>query len=124
MKILDRKIVIAYLPMIDKLGVSRVARGLQKSTTTNQGFTQVFLSGVSLSSRATKNETWNQRRENYLKRHLKGGKRTPLYNLDGSPSRYHLSLIAWAFSPDQKGLKKYMKSQKLNNTLFNKYLGS
>lgn len=123
MKLLDRKIVIAYLPMIDKFGVSRVARGLQKSTATNKGFTQVFLSNKSLSSRATKNETWDERRINYLKRHLKAGKRTPLYNLDGSPSRYHLSLIAWAFSPNPRGLKRYMKSENLNNSLFNKYLG-
>tara|TARA_R100000231_G_scaffold137798_1_gene114791 strand:+ start:2986 stop:3357 length:372 start_codon:yes stop_codon:yes gene_type:complete len=123
MKILDRKIVIAYLPMIDKFGVSKVARGIQKSTATNQGFTQVFLTGKSLSSKATKNETWDERRENYLKRHLKAGRQTPLYNIDGSPSRFHLSLIAWAFSPDTKGLKRYIKSHNLNNNLFNKYLG-
>jgi len=123
MKLLNRKIVIAYLPLMQKFGVSRVARGQQKSTRTKQGFTEVFISGKSLNTLATKNETWTQRRENYLKRHLKGGKRTPLYNLDGSPSRYHLSLIAWAFSPDPKGLNKYIKLQNLNNTFINKYLG-
>jgi hypothetical protein len=123
MKLLNRKIVIAYLPLMEKFGVSKVARGLQKSTATKQGFTEVFLSGKSLFGQATKNESWTQRRKNYLKRHLKGGKRTPLYNLDGSPSRYHLSLIAWAYSPDPKGLKKFIKFQNLNNTFINKYLG-
>lgn len=43
---------------------------------------------------------WRNRRENFLKRHLAQvrAQGEPLYR-DGKPTRRHLALIAWAYSP-------------------------
>jgi len=123
MKLLNRKIVIRFLPLMDKQNVSLVSRGIQKSTVTKKGFTEIFLSGKSLSGLAKKNETWLQRRNLFLNRQTKNINNKNLFNIDGSPTRYHLSLIAWAYSPDVTRLKKYIRFEKLKNNQIKKYLG-
>ena len=58
-------------------------------------------------------QDWVQRRNNFVKRHmgqiLKRGE--PLW-VNGRPSRRHLALIAWAYSPTEVKLKKYAQAKK------------
>ena len=118
--LLNRKIIIPFLPLMDKLGVSTTARGRRKSTVTREGFLEVYLSNRSLNTAATKRQTWFERREDFLTRHIR--QNHPLYNADDSPSRYHLALMAWGYSPDVRGLKAYIKTARLKNRLVSRYL--
>ncbi len=58
-------------------------------------------------------QDWVQRRNNFVKRHMgqirKRGE--PLW-VDGRPSRRHLALIAWAYSPTEAKLKKYTQAKR------------
>jgi hypothetical protein len=117
---LDPSIIIALLPMMEKKRVSLVARGRQKSRVTKQGFLEWYLSEKKdLTALATKNETWIERRKNFLARHAKGR----LWTRSGEPTRHHLSLIAWAYTPDEKKLTEYIESRGLINQSLSGFLG-
>lgn len=56
--------------------------------------------------------TWIAKREAFIARHMAQlvANDEPLYDKDGKPTRRHLALIAWAYSPDVSGLAKAMKN--------------
>jgi hypothetical protein len=90
---LSRAKVRKYLPLMKKKGVSKVSR--------RNGFTKIYLSGENPKLlMATKNQSWDQKRHNFLKRHLARG--NDLFDRYGEPTRHHLALIAWAYSPSPK----------------------
>lgn len=90
---LSRAKVKKFLPEMKKRGVSKVAR--------KNGFTKIYLSGENPKLiMATKNQSWDEKRHNFLKRQLASNNR--LFDANGNPSRFHLALIAWAYSPSQK----------------------
>lgn len=120
--LLNRNIIIRLLPMMDRLKVSTTARGRRVSTVTNEGFLEVYLSGRSLNTAATRRQSWAERREDFLKRHIRQGH--PLFDEDGHPTRYHLALVAWSYSPDVRGLRAYIKRARLKNRLISRYLGN
>ena len=117
--LLERATVVRFLPMMDSEGVSLVARGLKSSTQTEGGFLGAFFDRR-LDAKATKNQSWRQRRQGFIARNWREGRR--LYRDDGSPTRLHLALVAWAYSPDSKGLKRYAKKQGLNNRSISKFV--
>ena len=117
--LLERATVVRFLPMMDLEGVSLVARGLKSSTQTEGGFLGAFFD-KRLDTMATKNQSWRQRRQGFIARNWRQGRR--LYREDGSPTRLHLALVAWAYSPDAKGLKRYVKKQGLNNRSISKFV--
>ena len=89
---MSRRAVRKYLPLMDMFNVSPTSR--------NSGFTQMYLSGQNpKTTQATKNQTWHQKRHNFLKRHL--AQKHSLYQ-NGELTRYHLALIAWAYSPNSE----------------------
>lgn len=97
--LLTWKKVEVWLPEIDKQGVSRVARGVTKSTVTKEGFLQVYervktQKGLQ-TAWARQEETWLERRNNFVARHLAQYRVHPTY-------RRRLALIAWAFDPIAK----------------------
>ena len=90
---LSPKTVQKYLPMMIDQNVSIVAR--------RRGFTKKYLNGFNpFEAKASRNTNWNTKRRNYIKRRI--ARPFKLYNSDGTPTRYHLSLISWAYSPDRK----------------------
>ena len=117
--LLKKNTVTRLLPLIDEQGVSLVSRGFSPSNQTDGGFLGAFYNGK-IKQMATKNQTWLQRREGFIKRHWRDGRR--LYKEDGSPTRLHLALIAWAYSPDVKGLNQYIKRNGLKNRDINKFV--
>ena len=117
--ILKKNTVTKLLPLIDSEGVSLVSRGFSPSNQTQGGFLGAYYNGK-LKQMATKNQTWLERRTGFIKRHWRPGRR--LYKEDGSPTRLHLALIAWAYSPDVKGLNKYIKRHGLNNRAISKFV--
>jgi hypothetical protein len=112
---LRRSTVIRALPEIDRRKVSLVARGKRRSRQTKKGFLQVWLKKESLDTLATKNTSWKERRNGFIKRHLKA--RGALWLRNGSPSKKHLALIAWGYSPDPKRLSDWLKTQPANKKI-------
>ena len=109
MNYLGKATIRRALPYMDYKKVSLVARGKRKSRQTKQGFLQVYLSGKSLDSMATKNQTWKERRAAFIARHIKQTRR--LWDRNGQPTRHHLALVAWAYSPDAKKFAAWSRSQ-------------
>jgi predicted KAP-like P-loop ATPase len=109
---LSKKTIVKLLPEIDKRKISLVARGKRRSTATKGGFLQHYYFG-DIDTLATKNQTWRERRKDFIARHLGG--RGGLWLKNGHPSRKHLALVAWAYTPDPKGLQDYIKATKAKN---------
>lgn len=95
-----------FIPEMEKLGVSKVARGEEKSSATDEGFIEVYKKirkpEKMYEEKATRNQSWGERRDNFISRHLKSYNDNPTY-------RRRLALIAWAYDPEKKtkyGLEK------------------
>lgn len=88
---LPLSLVEKCVPLAEQLGVSEVARS-------NRGFlTQYRQHGA----RGLSPE-WLAKRDGFIARHMAQvtAQRESLYAADGTPSRRHLALIMWAYSPD------------------------
>lgn len=116
------KDVLRSLPAMDKKGVSKVARGKQASTQTREGFVEAYIatngSINGMSKRLTgrnDHETWSDRRNQFISRHLKQMRDADTYSdgwlPNGEPTPRHLGLIAWAYTPSPKKLQKWLESQ-------------
>ena len=101
-----------YEKLARERGVSRVARGEVKSGQSARGFYTVYKSvGGDWSKmkhmpiRKGSSQTWDQRRHNFIARHLAQIKKRnePLVETSGkyagTPTRHVLSLIFWAYTP-------------------------
>jgi hypothetical protein len=86
-----------YLPDIEKYDVSKTARGIIRSNTTDKGFLEVYKNiknpaDLYNKKMATEKQSWGKRRDDYISRHLVQYNRMPTL-------RRKLSLIAWAYKP-------------------------
>jgi hypothetical protein len=109
-----------------RVGASKVARGEVPSTATKEGFMQAYRavrgSKAAMEKRpATANQTWSQRRRDFVHRHMQQVLRNnePLFLPSGEPTRRHFGLLMWAYTPDIAGVKRWLKGQgaKANRTL-------
>lgn len=116
--LLDRATVAALLPLIDAEGVSLAARG-KIPAATPQGFTQAFFSD-DIDTLATAHKTYRDRRRAFVKRHTAAG--GAMWK-EGHPTRRHLALIAWAYSPTPAQLTAYLRREKLKNRQIARFLG-
>ena len=80
-----------YLPDMRSQGVSEVARS-------PRGFVTAYQKAKGDPEKLS--EAWHKKRANFIKRHMAQVKKRkePLF-VKGAPSRRHLALIAWAYSP-------------------------
>jgi hypothetical protein len=85
-----------YEPLARTRKVSEVARG-------PGGFLPVYKQA---GFAAALPDYWKRKREAFIARHMAQveGRNEPLWNPDGRPSRRHLALIMWAYSPDARRL--------------------
>lgn len=98
--------VLAFKPLMESYGVSEVARS-------PRGFLTAFEKAGGNLSRMGRDpkfgQDWQSRRENFIARHMgqitKRGE--PLWD-GGEPSRRHLALIAWAYTPDPQGVARWL----------------
>jgi hypothetical protein len=90
-KFLSLRIVEKYVPSMERLGVSEVARS-------PRGFLTAYRKAKGKKENLTAD--WWQRREAFIARHeaQRRMRLEPLYS-NGLPTRRHLALIAWAYSP-------------------------
>jgi len=118
--------VVRSIPVMDKYNVSRVARGLDDSEQTKEGFIEAYIAVkgdknkmmTRITGRMRKGqevETWADRRNQFVARHLKQMRQGDTYSNgwlpSGEPTRRHLALIAWAYSPSPKRLKDWLNTQ-------------
>ena len=113
--------VLRSVPAMKKQKVSEVARGVKKSTRTREGFIQAYKavngSIPKMKTRKTGQgeQTWAKRRDEFVARHLKQMRQNDTYSTgwkpNGEPTRRHLGLIAWAYTPSPKRLAKWLKTQ-------------
>ena len=105
-------------PTIIEEGVSEVATGVRRGSATKRGFLEVYKdndgdSRKTQKEKATRYQTWGERRNDFLTRHIAQIKirKEPLF-IDGVPSRRHLALIAWAYTPAPKKLAKWIRQKR------------
>ena len=109
--------------------ISRKARGLDTSTKSDKGFLQVYrevggnekmLRTIPIKASNSKGITWDKYRNQYLTR-----RKTMLKNagyglyhtsgeLKGLPTKLHVNMIMWGYSPDKKKIssKNYLMKVK------------
>jgi hypothetical protein len=101
-KLLPLNLVQKFVPLMEKLGVSEIARS-------PRGFLGNY---VRLYGRtAQMSEGWMEKRKGFIARHMTQliANDEALYK-DGLPTRRHLALVAWAYSPDPTGLQKTIRN--------------
>jgi hypothetical protein len=90
-RFLSLSTIARYEALARKRSVSVVARG-------PDGFLPAYKRAGAASALP---DYWRRRREAFIARHMAQveGRNEPLWDLDGRPSRRHLALIMWAYSP-------------------------
>lgn len=93
---LPLSIIDKYVPLMRQLGVSEVARS-------SRGFLTAYRRAGGDPNKLS--DDWRRKRENFIKRHMaQVKKRKEKLWQDGQPTRRHLALIAWAYSPSSRSL--------------------
>ncbi len=126
---LDLKIINKFEKLADYYNVSRKARGLEKPSTSDEGFLVVYkkiknpkkLKDIPCRKNKPDGVNWERKREIEVSGKLGQSKKMkiPLFHKDGPlkglPTIIHINMIMWAYSPEPDKLKK---SIKLLNTFF------
>jgi len=104
--------VLAFEPLAKRRGVSEVARSAK-------GFMGQYKRAKGR-PKALENmwysntQSWMRRRNNFVKRHMaqieKRGE--SLWEKNGNPTRRHLALIMWAYTPDPSGIKAWLRKNR------------
>ena len=104
-KYLPLKLTLEVEPFAASRGVSDVARS-------QRGFMRAF---EKAGSYGKLDDYWRNRRDNFVARHMAQVKKRgePLWEADGAPTRRHLALVMWAYSPDPERLRRWLASAKL-----------
>ncbi len=121
---LDLKTVNAFEKLAEYYNVSRKARGLEKPTTSDDGFLVVYrkmkgdqnkIKDIPCRKDKPEGVKWDRKREIEVLGKLGQSKRMkiPLFHkegpLKGLPTIIHVNMIMWAFSPEPKKLKESLK---------------
>lgn len=103
---LSQRLVEAAARAAARRGVSKVARS-------RDGFLAQFRA-----SGRRMHPWWKARRAAFIARHfaqvIRRGE--PLYDKGGRPTRRHLALAVWAFSPDPRGLARSLRTRSGRST--------
>lgn len=105
--------VLAFEPLAQKKKVSSVARG-------PEGFLRQYedvsgnpeaLRSMPVRVEKTGGQTWMQKRNGFVARHMAqiNNRGEPLWDKKGNPTRRHLALIMWAYTPDPEGVFRWVE---------------
>ncbi len=111
-KLIPYELFLKSIPLMEIQNVSLVSRGIKPSKQTKKGFAEAWIDmrgskKILHTKNGFGNQLWNVRRNSFIKRHMAQVKKNhePLF-IGGIPSKRHLSLIAWGYSPSVSQLKK------------------
>ena len=101
--------VVACEPEMERRGVSTTARS-------PRGFLTAYWRAKgkpqALGRDPHSGQDWRARREGFIRRHMAQVRSSAdLWEPDGSPTRRHLALIAWAYSPDPAKLRRWLDAR-------------
>lgn len=107
--LLAPRLVRAALPAASRLGVSAVARS-------ERGFARWYVNqrrteqDEAPAAAAAETEWWLRRRHGFLARHTRQMQLNgeALWQRSGVPTRRHVALIVWAYSPDPVGVRRWL----------------
>ncbi len=113
---LPLEVVLAAEPAMRARGVSEVARS-------PRGFLRAYERAkgdperLGLTPTSTPNRKpypWQKRRNEFVARHMGQleANGEPLWELDGAPTRRHLGLVAWAYSPEPERLRRFLREDR------------
>lgn len=104
-----------YEKMAEKLKVSEVSRGVKKSKLSDKGFLEVYkeikgkknknkLKEIPIKKSNPNGIDWYRKRDVQIKAKLSQIKKMKLklFDSNGNPTKIHLNLIMWAYSPSKK----------------------
>ena len=100
--------VNAMIPLIESMNVSAIARS-------KRGFLRAYKrlktpAKMKLTQAPGSLQSWDQKRTAFVKRQIAQAKSNgESWWVDGFPTRRHLALIAWAYSPTPSRLQKYLR---------------
>lgn len=93
------------------------ARGVSSVATSRRGFGPAYLEFTDselhrYGPAAYPGQTWAQRRDAFVARHMAQVERRGevLWDSRGRPSRRHLALAVWAYSPDPVQLRRWLRA--------------
>jgi len=123
---LPLELVNKYEKLADEYNISRVSRGLDRATKSDEGFLVVYRkvkgNGSKMVNQLVNKSKptgldWNMMRHNFIKSRLGQMKhaRTQWFNKDGLPTVQHTVLIMNGYSPYEDRLKKILKTHKFFN---------
>jgi hypothetical protein len=100
-KWLPLDLVEEFEPLAESLDVSRVARS-------SKGFLPQFKAAGGDPDQLT--DHWRRKRNGFVARHMAQVNQNDedLWDKDGIPSRRHLALIMWAYSPQEDRLERFL----------------
>ena len=126
-KFLNFKIIKEYLKLAEYYKISKVARGLEKPKTSDVGFLTIYkkyknnpekLNDIPIKQNKPDGSKWSKTRINRINAKLGQIKKMKLklYNTEGKlkgfPTKMHVILIMWAYTPDEKKIKELIKKLK------------
>lgn len=102
------------VPLMARLGVSRVARS-------RRGFLSAYEAAGGVPSRMGRTPAatpgrrpydWRRRRAEFISRHMAQvrARGEALWTPDGQPTRRHLALVAWAYTPTPARWRRWVRS--------------
>jgi hypothetical protein len=118
---LNLNLIDKYEKMAEYYNISRKARGLEKPTTSDKGFLVVYrdvkgnqnaLKTIPVKANKPDGDNWYNKRESQVKAKYGQMKKMgiKLFHEDGKlkglPTKMHVNMIMWAFSPEPEKLKK------------------
>lgn len=94
------------LPVVLLVSDEAVRRGVSVVATSPGGFVEAYTKASGSPGRLERRfhpsgENWRQRRNNFVARHMAQvqARRERLWDTNGNPTRRHLALAVWAYSP-------------------------
>jgi len=119
--------------------ISRKARGLEKPTTSDIGFLVIWrkvngdkkqLRIIPVKEKVPYGQTWDKQRNNFINRRLsmiKNSKDNLYYtsgHYKGLPTKLHINMIMWAYSPDASKVLSSIKEYKqiISNNIKKKFI--
>lgn len=105
-------------------GISDKARGIKKPTKSDIGFKEMWESMAGGDKKKLRNmvvmeskpegNTWDRHRNNYIKRRLSmvGNTKDGLYYDNGLPSKLHVNMMMWGYSPDRRSVLRNISKYK------------
>lgn len=124
-KFLKIDLIKKFYPLANKYKVAEVCRGIKKAKTTDKGFLEVYskvekqddLKNIPVRKDKPDGANWYKTRENRLKAKIGQMKRQKIDyfhksgKMKGLPTKMHVILIMWAYSPYEKKLNELLNKE-------------